>query len=187
MAASRPAVAACILAVLQSFTIQASASEASGLCLSGFDTEDCASQLSSHTANSIVPEQGLQSVDICPPGQYPQLLTGTCIPCSPGRAKAKPGTGPCIMCGLGSYAAGEGNTKCRLCPAGTFSASRIATSCTPCPAGKFSPKPGAHECISCFENHVSREGSAQCTRCARGTYTEGRPGAASCVAVPSFD
>ena len=98
-----------------------------------------------------------------------------CVPASIGYQASKKTTQE--PCPIGRYADVGGLKRCKLCPRGTKAkhdgkgiAVTGATACEPCPVGTYS-EPGSESCTPCREGEFAeREGSAQCSRCATGTY-----------------
>ncbi|KAL6763763.1 hypothetical protein V8C86DRAFT_2489940 [Haematococcus lacustris] len=101
----------------------------------------------------------------CPVGTFLQAATGTCKPCSPGRAKSTSGAGSCKPCKDGHFAAGWGNKECAACPPGTFVNTRatpLPQGCVPCPANTYQPAAGSSSCLQCPRGQESQEGAARC-------------------------
>jgi len=122
----------------------------------------------------------------CPAGTWEDKRTN-CFPC-PGGTYSGPGTksrADCIACPAGSVSPLFGGAgACTTCDAGTYEENR--SHCYSCPAGTSSKAgvSGSSGCIACSAGYIAaEEGSAECKKCAEGTYEiNGTSCAAQCPA-----
>ena len=96
---------------------------------------------------------GICTLSGCPKGQYVDMTTNSCQPCSAGYYQPNDNSP---------------STSCIPCPAGEYS-SAGAAGCSACPAGKYSLQ-GWAECQNCSAGYYSNAGASECTQCPAGQY-----------------
>ena len=111
----------------------------------------------------------------CSPGRY-RIKTDTwnkdCPYCQAGTYNPSVDASACQPCPKGAYCL-EGSAQPTTCPSGTYNPinnQKTLAACLQCTAGTYNPLSGASACQPCPKGSYCLEGSAQPTKCPRGTY-----------------
>jgi len=121
-------------------------------------------------------DRGQSVCQHCLPGKFSEFSTqsSSCLECPEGRYSSNNYTVECEPCPTGLYTSQNGSTSCETCPAGSIPEQDAESKkCTLLPAGQFGS--GA----LCAVNTFSGEGSAYCTKCPSGKYSN--TGASHCI------
>ena len=132
-----------------------------------------------------------KSCEQCLPAKYQdeEGFTGTCKLCPSGRHTTTYSTtsaDDCTSCGIGTFMTAIGPPiACVICPSGRFQPDlpTLVTDvslCQACQGGRFNPDDAdqahLHEsCISCESGEYAPAGSATCSECAAGKYSDEGP------------
>ncbi len=136
----------------------------------------------------------------CSNGQYLDILSCSCKPCSDVVAgcnscssklcsECKSGYGlnssktSCVKCTSGTYS--TGNAACKNCEKGTYNLHDEASSCTICEAGYYCA--GGSSKIACPAGYYSISGAKQdsdCIKCPAGSYNLSQA-STSCLTCPA--
>jgi hypothetical protein len=126
---------------------------------------------------------GGASCELCPPGQYNDLLGQlTCGQCPPGTFQDTYGNDTCKNCAVGSFGQAAGSIQCDLCDPGRFSNDTGTQDCMDCLAGTYNGVSGAAECTDCQRGrYTTSVGQLRCTRCATGRYNPDYGRGSTCI------
>jgi hypothetical protein len=131
---------------------------------------------------------GTQSVtcDEATPGFYVNH-TGAIAPtaCAEGTSVSYQKATACQQCVAGKYVDATGQFTCKFTSAGYYTAVNGSTSQSSCVSGTYSANSGQTACERCADGYTSAAGSAICSKCEAGLYTNGTDASPSCQPCPA--
>jgi len=81
---------------------------------------------------------------------------------------------PCTDCKVGEYSElVVASTYCLACPASSAGWSGRKGDCASCVPGKYKEIPGSAQCTDCGVGEYSQPSAVTCVRCAQGSYLKG--------------
>ncbi len=115
----------------------------------------------------------LYTMDLCPPGSFCPLFTGTRIGCPAGTFSNVTGAitnASCVSCaGVPGWYCPVGSSNRVPCPLGTFCNGVDGSVATPCAAGRYSVVTGASICVVCAVGQYCPLRNSTGIACPKGT------------------